>query len=193
MVPLEQPHLDESSLFNRALIGRDLDVAVRLRQARDFSRALERRGGDAVLQPDRVELVSSGWGRDSSTKPGVHGARSEDRQPRAWRAGRGRKGYRRWTDTTSGCRASRRMASRRSSRMRSASPASPQFRERSSVRRAATRSTIRSRSPTELPPENTMMSALTHESSAALSASIESWAGRADRECRHGPRPPRSA
>ena len=62
-------------------------------------------------------------------------------------------------------------------RTRSACPASRRCRERSSAPRAATRSTIRSRSPTELPPENTMMSA-SAQASSALGSAVDRVAGR---------------
>ena len=62
-------------------------------------------------------------------------------------------------------------------RVPSAFPASPRRRETAACPCAAIASRIRSRSPTELPPENTTMSLARHRSSVATSASSESGAG----------------
>ena len=71
-------------LFHSALVGCYLDVSIRLRQAGDLARTLERRDCDAIGEPHGVELVTAGWGVDGPAERHAHGARREE-----WQAGGG--------------------------------------------------------------------------------------------------------
>ena len=70
----EQSDVHDRSLFDRALVGWNLDVAVGLRQARDLTGAFECGKRGAVAKTDRVELMPAG---------GRHDARAERRADRA--------------------------------------------------------------------------------------------------------------
>src|SRR2546425_9300012 len=79
VLTLEKRHVHVSSLFHRTLVGRDLDVAVRLREAGDIARTFERGKGGAVAEPDGVELMPAS-GRDDAAAE-----RDADRARRVWR------------------------------------------------------------------------------------------------------------
>src|SRR5215204_6050340 len=56
----KQLHVDQRPGFDDLELSRDLDIAVRLRHARDVAGCLERRYGRSVLDSHRVELVAAG-------------------------------------------------------------------------------------------------------------------------------------
>src|SRR5258708_5362130 len=71
---------DVCAFLERALIRRNLDVAVRRGEAGDVSRPLEGGVGGAVAQTDRVELVPAYRGHDATAEWNTERARCAHRQ-----------------------------------------------------------------------------------------------------------------
>ena len=151
----EERDLHHGAFLDGALIGWNLDVAVGLRQARDVARSLERREAPPSREAHGVELMTPG--------------RRDDARPSGARTVRGAYGGSRAVARRNGT--SRMYAF---DRHEVGLPGMPKNGVPPTIAnavglpgltampwkiispRAATRSTIRSRSPTELPPEKTI-------------------------------------
>ena len=72
---LEKRDIDEAPFFDLGLIRRYLYIPIRMRQARDFSRAFEGRDCDAAFESDRIKLQPSGLRHNPSAQPDAHGLR----------------------------------------------------------------------------------------------------------------------
>src|ERR1700682_3507446 len=59
---------DECFLVDHILVGRNFDVAIGLRQARDVARSFESRERGAVFEAHRIELMASSRRRDPSAQ-----------------------------------------------------------------------------------------------------------------------------